>query len=57
VRGPMPVPSRLNLRRKALRLLGFLAMAAALAGCGRCADWPWTQSQIGVCHSDSPRQG
>ena len=53
----MPAPSRLNLRRKALCFLGLLAMAAALAGCGRGADWPWTQSQIGVCHSDSPRQG
>jgi hypothetical protein len=51
----MHAPSRLNLRRKALQLLGLLAIAAALAGCGRCGDWPWTQSQFGACHSDSPR--
>jgi hypothetical protein len=47
--------ARLKLGRKALRLLSLLAMATALAGCGRCADWPWTQSQIGACHSDAPR--
>jgi hypothetical protein len=52
----MQAPSRLNWGVKALQLLGLLAMAATLAACGRCADWPWTQSQIGACHSDPPRQ-
>ncbi len=45
----------LSLGRMALRLLGVLATAAALAACGRCGDWPWTQSQIGACHADAPR--
>jgi hypothetical protein len=52
----MHASSRRNWGGRALRLLGLLALAATLAGCGRCGDGPWTQSQIGVCHSDPPRQ-
>jgi hypothetical protein len=45
-----------NWHVRALRLLGVLAIGMMLAGCGRCGDWPWSQSQIGACHSDPPRQ-
>jgi hypothetical protein len=41
----------------ALRLLCVLGMGMALAACGRCGDFlPSSQSQLGACHSDSPRQ-
>jgi hypothetical protein len=44
-------------RARAVRLLCVLAMGMALAACGRCGDFlPSSQSQIGACHSDSPRQ-
>jgi hypothetical protein len=44
-------------RIRALRLLGLLAMSTMLAACDRCGDfWPRSQSQIGACHSDPPRQ-
>ena len=42
---------------RVLRLLGLLAMGTMLAACDRCGDfWPSSQSQIGACHSDPPRQ-
>jgi hypothetical protein len=42
---------------RALRLLCLFGIGAMLAGCGRCGDfWPWSQSQIGACHSDPPPQ-
>jgi len=42
---------------RALRLLCLLAVGTMLAGCGRCGDfWPWSRSQIGVCHSDPQPQ-
>jgi hypothetical protein len=41
---------------RVLRVLGLLAMGTMLAACDRCGDfWP-SQSQIGACHSDPPRQ-
>ena len=44
-------------RVQALRLVGLIAMGAMLSACDRCGDfWPRSQSQIGACHSDSPRQ-
>jgi hypothetical protein len=57
----MPLPLYLRTtndwRARALRLLGLLALGMALAGCGRCGDfWSSSQSQIGACHSDPPRQ-
>jgi hypothetical protein len=52
-----PAPQQSSSAARALRLLSFLAIGAMLAGCGRCGDfWPWSQSQIGACHSDPPRQ-
>jgi hypothetical protein len=43
--------------RTALRLLGLLAIGMTLAACDRCGDFlPSSQSQIGACHSDPPRQ-
>jgi hypothetical protein len=46
-----------NLSFRALRLLGLLAMGTTLAACDRCGDFlPSSQSQIGACHSDPPRQ-
>ncbi|HEY3640905.1 MAG TPA: hypothetical protein VGL31_07420 [Xanthobacteraceae bacterium] len=46
-----------NRRIRALRLLCLFGIGAMLAGCGRCGDfWPWSQSQIGACHSDPPPQ-
>jgi hypothetical protein len=42
---------------RVLRLLVLLAMGTMLAACDRCGDfWPRSQSQIGACHSDPPRQ-
>jgi hypothetical protein len=42
---------------RALRLLCLLAVGTMLAGCGRCGEfWPWSQSQIGACHSDPQPQ-
>jgi hypothetical protein len=50
-------PLRQKSGTRALRLLGLLAMAATLAACGPCGGfWPSSQSQIGACHSDPPRQ-
>jgi hypothetical protein len=44
-------------RVRALQLLGLLAMGTMLTACDRCGDfWPSSQSQIGACHSDPPRQ-
>jgi hypothetical protein len=44
-------------RARALRLLGLLAIGVSLAACDRCGDFlPSSQSQIGACHSDPPRQ-
>jgi hypothetical protein len=44
-------------RLRALRLLGLLALGMTLAACDRCGDFlPSSQSQIGACHSDPPRQ-
>ena len=55
--GRTPATSAKDRRVRALRLLGLLAIGTMLAGCGRCGDlWPWSQSQIGACHSDPPRQ-
>jgi hypothetical protein len=57
----MPMRS-LNFRHaagacvRALCLLCVLSAALTLAACGRCGGWPWSQSQIGACHSDPPVQ-
>jgi hypothetical protein len=49
--------SRPDLGHRALRLLGLLAIGMTLAACDRCGDFlPSSQSQIGACHSDPPRQ-
>jgi hypothetical protein len=58
-RMPLPLHFRTTIawRARALGLLGLLALGMALAACGRCGDfWPSSQSQIGACHSDPPRQ-
>jgi len=39
-----------------LRLLAVLALGAALAACGRCGDFPWSNSAGNVCHSDHAPQ-
>jgi hypothetical protein len=44
-------------RHWAPRLLGLLAIGMTLSACDRCGDFlPSSQSQIGACHSDPPRQ-
>jgi hypothetical protein len=49
--------SRPDWRHWALRLLGLLAIGMTLSACDRCGDFlPSSQSQIGACHSDPPRQ-
>jgi hypothetical protein len=49
--------SAIDWRVRALRLLGLLAVGTTLSACDRCGDfWPSSQSQIGACHSDPPRQ-
>jgi hypothetical protein len=55
--GPTASRSATDWRLRALRLLGLLAVGIMLSACDRCGDfWPSSQSQIGACHSDPPRQ-
>jgi hypothetical protein len=52
-----PAPPQPNLGVQALRVLGLLAIGMTLSACDRCGDFlPSSQSQIGACHSDPPRQ-
>ena len=53
---PVPVTTR-GWGARTVRLLGIIALGTMLAACGRCGDfWPWSQSQIGACHSDPQPQ-